>query len=289
MGSKLVSGRKDMISISRTLRSTVTLCAILTTGIAVAQDGVVRMSDRGGAAGATGQSIRQVAHSRQGDSCGVQGCAPGCQAAEGCSTGTACNSGMGCDPCMACDPCQGTCYLPTDCNHIFAPVDASGMPAAWCRDCGCSPCQCMHGRRRDGRSGRACRDMENTLFARPVDSGTGSGVRDLWHGHSMSFRNKNARLADRLFGWMVPSGCCGQGCPPVGHYSVTYADQPDYIDQRDTQLYGAQGYGMPMTVPLAPNVNHAYNYSAGLPASRVTHIGNYNPQTSVQPLYHQSW
>jgi hypothetical protein len=105
----------------------------------------------------------------------------------------------------------------------------------------------------------------------------------------MSFRNKNARLANHLFGWMIPSGCCGQGCPPAGKYQVTYADQPDYIDSRDTQMYGAQGYGMPMTVPLAPNVNQAYNYSSGIPASRITQIGNYNPQTSPQPLYHQTW
>lgn len=105
----------------------------------------------------------------------------------------------------------------------------------------------------------------------------------------MSFRNKNARLADHLFGWMIPSGCCGQGCPPVGKYQVTYANQPDYIDPRDTQVYAAQGYGMPMAVPLAPNVTHTYNYSSGLPSSRVTHIGNYNPNTSVQPLYHQTW
>ncbi len=101
----------------------------------------------------------------------------------------------------------------------------------------------------------------------------------------MSFRNKNARLADRLFGWMIPSGCCGRGCPPVGKYHMTYADQPGYMDPRDGQMYAAQGYGMPMTVPLAPNVNHQYNYSATLPASRVTQIGNYNPSF----ISHSEW
>lgn len=88
---------------------------------------------------------------------------------------------------------------------------------------------------------------------------------------------------------MIPSGYCGQGLPPVGKYHMTYADQPSYIDPRDTQLYAAQGYGMPMSVPLAPNVNHAYNYSSGLPASRITHIGSYNPRTSPQRLNCQSW
>jgi len=105
----------------------------------------------------------------------------------------------------------------------------------------------------------------------------------------MSFHNKNARLADKLFGWMVPSGCGGGGCPPVGKYHMTYADQPDYINPNDSQIYAAQGYGMPITVPLAPNVNHQYNYSAGIPSSRITTIGNYNPMTSPQRLPHQSW
>ena len=105
----------------------------------------------------------------------------------------------------------------------------------------------------------------------------------------MSFHNKNARLADKLFGWMIPSGCCGQGCPPIGKYHMTYADQPDYADPRDSQIYAAQGYGMPITVPLAPIVNHTYNYSAGIPSSRITHIGNYDPQSSPQRLPHQTW
>ena len=105
----------------------------------------------------------------------------------------------------------------------------------------------------------------------------------------MSFHNKNARLAHKLFGWMIPTGCCGQGCPPVGKYHMTYADQPDYINPNDTQVYATHQYGMPITVPLAPNVNHAYNYSAGIPASRITTIGNYNPRTAPQRLPHQTW
>lgn len=88
---------------------------------------------------------------------------------------------------------------------------------------------------------------------------------------------------------MIPAGNCGQGSPWFGKYHMAYADQPSYVDPRDTRLYAAQGYGMPMTVPLAPNVNYAYNYSAGLPASRITQIGNYNPQTSPRRLPCQTW
>ncbi|MFN8706161.1 MAG: hypothetical protein ACK50J_05725 [Planctomyces sp.] len=129
----------------------------------------------------------------------------------------------------------------------------------------------------------------NCLFAGPVDSGTGSATRDWWRGQTLNHRNRNARISNALFGWMVPSGNYGQGSPVVGKYHMTYAHQPDYFDARDTQLYAAQGYGMPITVPLAPQVRHAYNYSAGIPASRITPISNYNPQTSPQRLPHQSW
>lgn len=245
-----------MISISKTLRSTAALCVILTAGISVAQDGVVRISDRSNTPAPNGEGVVRMSGSR--------------------------------GPAI-----QRTSFVmaePNDCNTYFASCDSTGMPACWCQQCQCSPCQCgARGGRRNGSFGDIHRDHVNTLFAGSADCETGSTVRDCWRGQSLSFRNKNARLGNLLFGWMVPSGCCGQGCAPVGAYHVTYADQPDYIDQRDTQLYAAQGYGMPITVPLAPNVNHTYNYSAGVPASRVTHIGNYNPQTSPRPLYKQTW
>ncbi len=283
-----------MNSISRTFRSTAAMCAILTAGVSVAQEGVVRMSDRFNAPAADGAGVVRMGGARGpaiqrtcfvmpdgacGDQCATQGCLP-----------SGCQPGCGPDVCMNGNGCYGSCYTPTDCNLYFSPCDSTGMPACWCRQCQSSPCQCG-GRSgcRNGSFGDCHRDHVNTLFARSTDSGTGSSCRDCWRGQSLSFRNKNARLADLMFGWMIPSGCCGQGCPPVGKYKVTYADQPDYIDPRDTQLYASQQYGMPMTVPLAPNVNHTYNYSAGVPASRVTQIGNYNPQTSPRPLYHQTW
>lgn len=92
-----------------------------------------------------------------------------------------------------------------------------------------------------------------------------------------------------LFGWALPSGACGQGLPLVGKYHMVYADQPGYVNPADTRLYSAQGYGMPMTVPMAPTVNYQYNYSSGIPASRITTIGTWNPITSPQALPHQSW
>ena len=110
-----------------------------------------------------------------------------------------------------------------------------------------------------------------------------------WRGQQANYHARNQRLSNCLFGWMVPSGCCGQGCPPFGKYHVTYADDPGYADSRDGQAYGAQGYGVPVTVPLAPNVRYSYNYSWGTPSSRLTPVGQYDPQTTPQSLYGQSW
>ena len=287
-----------MISYSKTLRTTAMLCTMLTAGLAVGQDGVVRMSDRSSNSSScvgvvnmrtrqSGPQIHHVSHSLEGGSEGCtvapavpQGsCGCGPQVCESiCNSG--CNSGHGCN--------GGSCYAATDCNLIFSPGDSSGLPACWCQHCNCAPCQCRDHQGRRRRNGRNGCDG-TTFFAHSVDSGTGSSCRDFCHGQAMSFHNKNARLADKLFGWMVPSGCCGQGCPPIGKYHMTYADQPDYVNPNDTKIYAAQGYGMPITVPLAPNVNHTYNYSAGIPSSRITTIGNYNPQTAPQRLPHQTW
>lgn len=122
-----------------------------------------------------------------------------------------------------------------------------------CPNCRCNPCRCGNGHCPNGQ----------------VDYGD--------------------KVFNCLFGWACPSGACGQGLPLVGKYHMVYADQPGYVNPADTQLYSAPGYGMPMTVPLAPTVNYQYNYSAGLPASRVTTIGTWNPVTSPQALPYQSW
>ncbi len=127
-----------------------------------------------------------------------------------------------------------------------------GHGAAACPNCRCNPCRC-HG------------------------------------GYGSEFVDHGDRVFNCLFGWALPSGACGQGLPLVGKYNMVYADQPGYTNPADTQLYSAQGYGMPMTVPLAPTVNYQYNYSSGIPASRITTIGTWNPITSPQALPHQSW
>jgi hypothetical protein len=73
-------------------------------------------------------------------------------------------------------------------------------------------------------------------------------------------------------GYLIPSGGNGSGVYPAGAYNLFYPNNPYYFDERDGKVYAAQGYGVPVTVPLAPNVHYAYNYSWGIPSSRLTPI-----------------
>ena len=79
------------------------------------------------------------------------------------------------------------------------------------------------------------------------------------------------------FAYFHPMGNGGEGAPPFGCYHLVYAVNPDYSDPRDSQIYAAQGWGVPMSVPLAPTVRHTMNYSTGIPSSRLTPISNVVP------------
>ncbi len=77
--------------------------------------------------------------------------------------------------------------------------------------------------------------------------------------------------------YFTPMGNGGEGAPPFGCYDMVYAASPNYSDPRDSQLWAAQGYGVPIAVPLAPTVRHTMNYSNGIPSSRLTPISNVVP------------
>lgn len=85
------------------------------------------------------------------------------------------------------------------------------------------------------------------------------------------------RSPECKFGYFIPSGNGGSGTPLVGGYSMVYPLNPHYTDPRDMSIYAAQGYGVPMTVPLAPVVQDAYNYSWGIPSSRLTPVSRTVP------------
>lgn len=96
-------------------------------------------------------------------------------------------------------------------------------------------------------------------------------------------------LCNCLFGWAIPSGNCGQGLPLFGKYHTVYADNPGYVNPADSQLYATGANGLPVVIPTAPNVNYQYNYSSGMPSSRITTLGTWNPQTAPQRMKFQTW
>ena len=82
-------------------------------------------------------------------------------------------------------------------------------------------------------------------------------------------------LFDELGLYDPSSGAGGRGVPPFGMYQRVYPVNPLYRHPQDTRLYGTQGAGIPIAIPLAPTVGAAYNYSTGIPSSRLTHISAY--------------
>ena len=98
---------------------------------------------------------------------------------------------------------------------------------------------------------------------------------------------------DRLRNWIAHSKlnyfCTTK--PPCGHYTIVYPVDPWYGDARDGGVYSAEGYGGPMSVPLAPVIRHTFNYGWGVPSSRLTpvsHLANrpnygYGPPTGYGP------
>jgi len=103
-----------------------------------------------------------------------------------------------------------------------------------------------------------------------------------WLGtHSRHFRDRNRERSEAFSDWLFdelgvydPStGGGGEGIPPFGRYQMIYPVDPGYRDPRDTRLYGAQGWGIPIAGPIAPVVNWQFNYSTGMPASRLTPLG----------------
>jgi hypothetical protein len=113
--------------------------------------------------------------------------------------------------------------------------------------------------------------------------------------HISQFRRRNELCAARVcqnihdkLSYFHPTGSGGAGSPPFGHYHRTYPANPYYADDRDDDVYAAQGYGVPMAVPLAPNVRHTYNYGWGIPSSRLTPVSRplpFNPTVYAPAPY----
>ena len=128
----------------------------------------------------------------------------------------------------------------------------------------------------------------------PADSGWGSGFHRHTRGHSAAFNKmcfgnscqpggmyyhdpSGQAMCEYFkckFGYFIPTGGGGAGLPWVGHYSRVYPVTPYHSDARDGQVWAAQGYGIPISVPLAPVVGHTYEYGLGVPSSRLVPVSN---------------
>jgi hypothetical protein len=80
-------------------------------------------------------------------------------------------------------------------------------------------------------------------------------------------------------GWNTCHGCHGRGCHLChgrGYFSCRCYNpiNASYCDYRDRLVYSAEGYNVPVTVPLAPNCR-IYNYGWGIPSSRFSSAAGY--------------
>lgn len=178
------------------------------------------------------------------DSCCADSCCPmdGC---DGCGYG-ACGNGRCCSRCTCANCGAGGCGSGFGCGAGYGRGSGFGFGGGGC-GCGCSSC------------------------------GGGGFLARHCAAHNARRAANNARLCQYLrckLGYFIPDGCGGVGCKPFGCYSIVYPDNPGYFDGRDGQVYAAQGIGGPVSVPVAPNVRHAYNYGWGIPSSRLTPISN---------------
>lgn len=158
-----------------------------------------------------------------------------------------------------------------------SPIQQTSFQQVSCNECGTSSCTSNGcGTEACGRTARRC-DIGYCDSCDPYSnckSCRGKGCKTC-KGEAGPFK----RFLQCKFGFLFPSGCGGKGCPPFGHYGMVYAVDPSYADPRDSQVYGTQGWGTPMAVPMAPTVRHTYNYSWGVPASRITPISVPGPMT----------
>lgn len=142
-------------------------------------------------------------------------------------------------------------------------VPGGGAP---CGDPNCPHCR---GRKARGSDECDCEECQKRRHRHPKT----------WFGH--------AKSGAPCSGDGCLYGCnngCEECCRETKHGSVVYPLNPGYYDRRDARVYSAPGYGIPIAVPLAPNVHFTYNYGWGIPSSRLTPISRVQmPQPSFAP------
>ena len=188
-----------------------------------------------------------------------------------CAAPDACFAPGDCCP-TTCDGCDvvGTARISDACS-LCNGQGCSACGAGAYGQGGCKMCGGMHG----GIGGTGCPICDSKSLVNNNCFASFMGMQAAAHRarNRRSSANLNQYLRCRL-GYFVPTGGGGSGVKPFGHYEVVYPADAAARNARDGSVYAAQGYGGPVSVPVAPNVRHAYNYGWGIPSSRLTPISN---------------
>ena len=226
--------------------------------------------------------------------CGGDSCAPTCGEGDSCGLGTP-------KKCRTKRVRRSTCQA----KRVRRPKGRKQCSSRNCQDCqngcnngpqvcfdgGCRRPHCSH--RKNGICAGCKRELRRSRRGRRGRLFSGGSyaqqccafrARNAAYGTNMKFylANEIDKVSNWMtckFGYFTPTGGDGRGLPIMGHYNAVYAVNPGYSNPRDGGgLYAAPGYGVPISVPLPPNVQHQYNYSWGTPSSRLTpisHSGSY--------------
>lgn len=153
--------------------------------------------------------------------------------------------------------------------------------------CGCDVCR-GHGGRARGRGGygpygRGGSHYVDGLYTQGYGGrghGYGAdGCPTCRHGHRRGRGDCDACRGGHAGRGVAGDGCdncrgtrcAGRGCLGGGCYKPVAGW---YQDPRDSEVYSAVGYNVPVAVPLPPVVKYQYQYGWGLPASRLTRVTN---------------
>ena len=217
--------------------------------------------------------------------CGPGGCGPaGCELS-GCRSGACSTSGPfpgflcgGCNG-RGCNGCKGHGMVggcqPSCQSHFGGPCNCGAVAAMCNNPFMCRPRYTLGDLHCDVHNWK-CRTKQR-LFGDTCHGCGDSWLANEWAMYKCRSRYRNAILGAHIrnkMNYFIPSGGDGSGIPLAGTYARVYATEPNYHDPRDSQVFASPHTGVPTVIPIAPNVRHQYNYSWGIPSSRITPIYN---------------
>ena len=250
-------------------------------------EGVVTLTDRAPRATANSDAAVTPAGLLAGPAACDIGCEPGCEAPAvcgvcdgggcdgGCGTGVCGNGACGGGACGAgnCRTCGPTFTLPGRCllagSGVCCPNCGTGCgPEGYCTSCGVAGVPC------DGPGlclpGMPCFGLPGVCLPGLPGAGLCRGI-PYWGADGGP---ESCYLASLLG---IGANACDGRRGLFGAYEHVYAVNPGYSDRREGNVWASAQTGVPMAVPLAPNVRHTMEYGWGMPSSRLVPISRPAP------------